>query len=67
MTLSTVITGQFNAGNPIPEGTDSILFSNLSDDDVRGHPGCPRMRIPPGCKLRAGPYCIELDQGTAVG
>lgn len=32
MTLSTTITGKFNAGNPVPEGNDSIKFTNLSDD-----------------------------------
>lgn len=35
MTLSTVITGQFDEGNPVPEGTDSILFSGLTDDDIQ--------------------------------
>lgn len=35
MTLSTVITGQFDAGDPVPEGTDSIQFSNLTDDEIQ--------------------------------
>ncbi|KAI0160015.1 hypothetical protein GGR52DRAFT_576748 [Hypoxylon sp. FL1284] len=35
MTLATVITGHYNAGNPIPEGSDSILFQNLSNDDIQ--------------------------------
>lgn len=35
MTLATVITGKYNAGNPIPEGSDSILFQNMSDDDLQ--------------------------------
>ncbi|RYP07318.1 hypothetical protein DL765_009195 [Monosporascus sp. GIB2] len=35
MTLATVITGQYNQGNPIPMGSDSILFQNLSDEDVQ--------------------------------
>jgi len=34
MTLSTVITGKFDEGNPVPMGSDSIQFSNLSDDDI---------------------------------
>ncbi|KAF7526540.1 hypothetical protein G7054_g10744 [Neopestalotiopsis clavispora] len=35
MTLATVITGTVNAGNPVPQGTDSILFQNLTDDELR--------------------------------
>lgn len=34
MTLSTVITGQFDAGNPVPQGSDSVLFQNLADSDI---------------------------------
>lgn len=34
MTLLTVITGQYDEGNPIPQGSDSALFQNLSDDDI---------------------------------
>jgi hypothetical protein len=35
MTLSTIITGKFNEGNPVPQGTDSILFSNLSAESIQ--------------------------------
>ncbi|KAI4603746.1 hypothetical protein LQW54_004827 [Pestalotiopsis sp. IQ-011] len=35
MTLATVITGKYDAGNPIPEGSDSILFQNMSSDDMK--------------------------------
>lgn len=35
MTLSTIITGRFNAGNPVPQGTDSISFTGLSNEDVQ--------------------------------
>jgi hypothetical protein len=35
MTLSTIITGKFDAGNPVPQGTDSISFTNLSNEDVQ--------------------------------
>ncbi|KAI4643628.1 hypothetical protein J4E93_006639 [Alternaria ventricosa] len=35
MTLATVITGKFNAGNPVPQGTDSISFTGLSNEDVQ--------------------------------
>jgi len=35
MTLSTVITGKFDEGNPVPQGTDSIQFSGLNDADVK--------------------------------
>ncbi|KAI1456557.1 hypothetical protein F4805DRAFT_458558 [Annulohypoxylon moriforme] len=34
MTLVTVITGKYDEGNPIPEGSDSVLFQNLSNDDI---------------------------------
>ncbi|TVY16137.1 hypothetical protein LARI1_G006239 [Lachnellula arida] len=34
MTLSTVITGKFDEGNPVPQGADSIQFSGLKDADV---------------------------------
>lgn len=34
MTLSTVLTGKFDEGNPTPEGSASIKFSNLSASDV---------------------------------
>jgi hypothetical protein len=34
MTLATVVTGEVDLGNPVPEGTDSILFSGLSDDQI---------------------------------
>jgi hypothetical protein len=34
MTLSTVITGNFNAGNPVPMGSDSISFTNLSNAEI---------------------------------
>lgn len=35
MTLATVITGEFNVGNPVPQGTDSMLFQNLSNEDIQ--------------------------------
>ncbi|KAI0434846.1 hypothetical protein F5Y09DRAFT_354841 [Xylaria sp. FL1042] len=35
MTLATVITGQFDVGNPVPMGSSSILFQNLSSDDIQ--------------------------------
>ncbi|KAI1743973.1 hypothetical protein F4680DRAFT_326025 [Xylaria scruposa] len=35
MTLATVITGQFNVGNPVPMGSSSILFQNLSSEDMQ--------------------------------
>jgi hypothetical protein len=35
MTLATVITGQFNVGNPVPMGSDSMLFQNLSSEDMQ--------------------------------
>lgn len=31
MTLATTITGEFNAGNPVPQGNDAILFTDLED------------------------------------
>ncbi|KAI1808697.1 hypothetical protein F4811DRAFT_548705 [Daldinia bambusicola] len=34
MTLSGVVTGKYNAGNPVPMGTDKILFQNLSNDEI---------------------------------
>ncbi|KAI1208925.1 uncharacterized protein F4807DRAFT_461048 [Annulohypoxylon truncatum] len=34
MTLVTVITGKYDEGNPIAEGSDSIMFQNLSNDDI---------------------------------
>lgn len=34
MTLSTVLTGTFNEGDPVPMGSDSIQFSNLTDDTI---------------------------------
>ncbi|KAI2602306.1 hypothetical protein GGR54DRAFT_645171 [Hypoxylon sp. NC1633] len=35
MTLATVITGQFDEGSPVPQGTDSILFQNLTNEEIR--------------------------------
>ncbi|KAI0010572.1 hypothetical protein F4779DRAFT_616539 [Xylariaceae sp. FL0662B] len=35
MTLVTVITGQYDEGDPIPKGTDSVLFQNLSNNDIQ--------------------------------
>lgn len=35
MTLATVITGEFNTGTPVPQGTDSILFQNLTDEEIQ--------------------------------
>lgn len=34
MTLVTVITGQYDEGNPVPMGSDSVQFSGLSDSDI---------------------------------
>lgn len=34
MTLVTVLTGVYDEGDPIPEGSDSVMFQNLSNDDV---------------------------------
>jgi hypothetical protein len=34
MTLATVVSGEYDLGSPVPEGTDSILFSGLSDDQI---------------------------------
>ncbi|KAH7309823.1 hypothetical protein B0I35DRAFT_463737 [Stachybotrys elegans] len=34
MTLATVITGEHNQGSPIPMGSDSILFQNLSNEEI---------------------------------
>jgi hypothetical protein len=31
MTLSTTITGEFNAGRPVPQGNDAILFTDLEE------------------------------------
>jgi hypothetical protein len=35
MTLLDIITGQSDEGNPILEGTDSALFTNLSREDLQ--------------------------------
>lgn len=34
MNLATVLTGQFDQGNPVPLSSDSIRFTGLTDDDV---------------------------------
>lgn len=34
MTLSTVITGEFNEGNPVPMGNDAIQFNNISGETI---------------------------------
>lgn len=34
MTLSTVITGNYDTGNQVPQGTDSMLFLDLTADQV---------------------------------
>ncbi|KZF26456.1 hypothetical protein L228DRAFT_235526 [Xylona heveae TC161] len=34
MDLSTVITGDYDAGDPIPMSSSSILFQGLSDDEL---------------------------------
>lgn len=34
MTLSGVLTGEYNEGNPVPQGVDSILFTGLSDESI---------------------------------
>ncbi|KAL1884049.1 hypothetical protein Daus18300_000158 [Diaporthe australafricana] len=35
MTLSGVLTGEYNEGNPVPQGTDSILFTGLSESSIQ--------------------------------
>lgn len=35
MTLLTVITGIFDEGDPLVEGTDSVLFTNLSNESIQ--------------------------------
>lgn len=35
MTLSGVLTDKYNEGNPVPQGTDSILFTGLSDESIQ--------------------------------
>ncbi|KAI5244728.1 hypothetical protein E4T43_03583 [Aureobasidium subglaciale] len=35
MNLATVITGDYNAGNPVPMSSDSILFSGLSNKQLQ--------------------------------
>lgn len=35
MTLAGTLTGKYNEGNPVPMGSDSIQFSNLSDSDIQ--------------------------------
>lgn len=51
MALVKVITGQFDRGNPVPEDADSVVFHNLSDDDIRAiqnaldaHPSSKKLR-----------------------
>lgn len=34
MTLLNVLTGDYNAGNPLPMGSDSALFRDLTNDDI---------------------------------
>lgn len=34
MTLSGVLTGKYNEGNPVPMGVDSILFTGLTDETI---------------------------------
>lgn len=34
MTLSGVVTGKYNEGNPVPQGVDSVLFTGLSDETI---------------------------------
>ncbi|KAI3399861.1 hypothetical protein diail_5372 [Diaporthe ilicicola] len=34
MTLLTVLTGDYNVGNPLPQGSDSALFRDLTNDDI---------------------------------
>jgi hypothetical protein len=31
VTLATTITGEFNAGRPVPQGNDAILFTDLEE------------------------------------
>ncbi|CRG86348.1 hypothetical protein PISL3812_03353 [Talaromyces islandicus] len=45
MTLCGVLTNVYNEGNPVPEGTDSVRFTNLTPGDIQeiqdalnGHP-----------------------------
>jgi len=35
MNLATVITGDYNAGNPIPMSSSSILFRGLTKDQLQ--------------------------------
>jgi hypothetical protein len=35
MNLATVITGDYNAGNPIPMSSSSILFRGLTQDQLQ--------------------------------
>lgn len=35
MTLSGVLTNVYNEGNPVPEGTDSVTFTNLAPGDLQ--------------------------------
>lgn len=35
MNLATVITGDYNAGNPIPQGSSSILFRGLTQAQLQ--------------------------------
>lgn len=34
MTLLTVLTDEHSAGSPVPEGTDSALFTDLSEEEI---------------------------------
>lgn len=34
MSLATVLTGQFNEGNPVPLSNNAVRFTGLTDDDV---------------------------------
>lgn len=34
MTLSGVMTGKYNEGNPVPMGVDSIMFTGLTDETI---------------------------------
>lgn len=35
MTLVTVIAGQYDEGTPVVQGTDSVLFQNLTAADMQ--------------------------------
>ncbi|KAF2227153.1 hypothetical protein BDZ85DRAFT_279047 [Elsinoe ampelina] len=44
MVLATTITGTFNEGTPVPMGTDSIQFNNVSDETIDAMEQALRLR-----------------------